>query len=68
MEDYSWINRHILTPLATFVRFMASMLSNILGIIFIIIIILMWLTFFGIIPQGERSDDRYYQERSDNFR
>lgn len=45
--------------------------GTILCSIIVIIILLNWLGFFGIIPQGDQPtmrDDRYEQERHDQFR
>lgn len=42
--------------------------AGIFSIIFLIATVLVWLGFFGIIPQGDKTDDRYFDEQHQPFR
>jgi len=48
-----------------------SIIGKILGVIvtgiFFITVIIIWLGFFGIIPQGSHQDDRYWDEKHAPF-
>lgn len=46
----------------------ASVLGFILCAIIVLIIVVNWLGFFGIIPQGDKTDDRYFDEQHQPFR
>jgi hypothetical protein len=43
-------------------KLIGNIVGGICGVILIIAVIVMWLGFFGIIPQGQVSEDRYADE------
>jgi hypothetical protein len=52
----------VIEKLGVFFKGIGGVIMGIIGIIVILIWIVVWLGFFGIIPQGAKTDDRYFDE------